>query len=288
MDNDSQAGTVSAEASRRVAIIGSNGQLGRELVRAFGAVGATVLACQRPDFDITNQRDVERLADLLPDAVVNAAAWTDVDGCARDPTRALQVNGEAAGWIARAADRVGALMVQVSTNEVFDGEQARPYREDDEPAPVNAYGESKLAGERFVAESTDRHLIVRSAWIYGGPVSFPAKIRAAYEQSRQLAQKLRVVADEFGNPTPADELARRIIDAVLMEIDLGNVRVLHLAGEPAVSRYDWARAILGIDAAIEPISQRDYQRESRPPRRAVLDTTFARSTGLPPIRWSAS
>ena len=152
---------------RRVAITGAGGQLGAELVRAFAAASDEVLALARPDFDITRRGDLERLTAWRPDVVVNSAAWTDVDACARDPERAMGINGEAAGAVARAAAAAGAVIMQISTNEVFDGTLERPYTEADEPNPINPYGASKLAGERAVAGAALRHLVVRSAWLYG-------------------------------------------------------------------------------------------------------------------------
>ena len=111
---------------QRVAITGAAGQLGHQLVLVFEEAGDRVLALSRPEVDITRQEDLRRLSHWRPDIVVNSAAWTDVDGCARDPERAMRVNGEAAGAVAEAANRAGALIVQISTNEVFDGTLNRP------------------------------------------------------------------------------------------------------------------------------------------------------------------
>ncbi len=156
--------------ARRTAITGAAGQLGSELVRAFAAAGDEVLALARPEFDISRPADLDQLTAWRPDVVVNSAAWTDVDGCARDPERAMRINGEAAGAVAAAGAAAGALSVQISTNEVFDGELGRPYAEDDEPSPINPYGASKLAGEGAVAsgQSAAPHrphrLAVRPWW----------------------------------------------------------------------------------------------------------------------------
>ena len=152
--------------ARRVAIVGAAGQLGSELVRAFADAGDEVLALARPDFDLTDASHLPRLAAWRPDVVVNSAAWTDVDGCARDPDRAMRINGDAAGALAAAAADAGATVVQVSTNEVFDGSLDRPYTETDQPNPINPYGASKLAGELLVAGANPRHLIVRTSWLF--------------------------------------------------------------------------------------------------------------------------
>lgn len=271
---------------RRVAIAGAAGQLGSQLVAAFSSAGNVVLGIARPEFDLALAVDLERVVAWQPDVVVNAAAWTDVDACARDPGQANRVNGAMAGNLAEVAARTDALFIQVSTNEVFDGTLPRPYVEDDAPNPLNPYGSSKLLGERLVASVARRLVIVRTAWIYGGPSSFPNKIRRAAAQAAAEQRPLRVVADEFGNPTPAGDLADRIASLTEMRTELP--RILHLAGEPPTSRFDWASRVLAADGSrqrVEPIAASAYSRVSKPPLRAVLDTSRARGLGLEPIPW---
>ena len=274
--------------ARRVAITGAAGQLGRELVRAFGGAGDDVLALARPEFDVTSTADLERLGAWDPDVVINAAAWTDVDACARDPERALRINGDAAGAVARTAAARGAIAIQVSTNEVFDGTADRPYREDDATNPINPYGASKLAGERQVAAAGPRHLIVRTAWLYGpGGGNFPAKIRAAADRMAAQGAPLRVVADEWGNPTDVRWLAPAIRE--LLEQSLAGAApfgIHHLAGSPPTSRLEWARACLrGHEVVLEPIRLDEYPRDSLVPPHAVLDVTLAASLGIEPFDW---
>ena len=266
---------------RRVAITGAAGQLGAELVRAFTGAGDEVLELARPEFDIMRPADLGRLTTWRPDVVVNSAAWTDVDGCARDPERAMRVNGEAAGAVAAAAAAAGALIVQISTNEVFDGRLGRPYAEEDEPNPINPYGASKLAGERAVASANPRHLIARTAWLFGPRGSnFVTKILAAADRARAAEEPLRVVDDEWGNPTwtpwLADTIATLISDPARRDAS-----VWHLAGEPPTSRRGWATHLLrDVDVEILPITLAEYSRPSRPPERAILDTRRARAIGL--------
>jgi dTDP-4-dehydrorhamnose reductase len=276
---------------RRVAITGAGGQLGTELVRAFEAAGDQVLALARPEFDITRTADLERLAAWRPDVVVNAAAWTDVDACARDPKRAMQINGEAAGAVARAAAEADAVIVQISTNEVFDGTGALAYKEDDAPHPANPYGDSKLAGERAVVDANPRHLVVRTAWLYGpGERNFPGKIRSVAERMLAEQRPLRVVEDEWGNPTDVRWLAqavRRLVNwALVGQVAFG---FYHLAGQPPTSRLDWARSILrDSPVAIEPMRLDEYRRDSRVPARAVLDVSRAAALGIEPIDWRSA
>jgi len=272
---------------RRVAITGAGGQLGVELVRAFAAASDEVLALARPDFDITRTGDLERLTAWRPDVVVNSAAWTDVDACARDPERALWINGEAAGAVARAAAAAGALIAQISTNEVFDGTLERPYTEEDEPNPINPYGASKLAGEHAVAAANPRHLIVRTAWLFGPRgTSFVTKILAAAERAVAAGEPLRVVDDEWGNPTWTPSLADAIASLVSDPRSVG-ARVWHLAGEPPTSRRQWADHVLkDVEVQILPITLADYPRPSQPPKRAILDTRRASALGLR-IEWTS-
>jgi dTDP-4-dehydrorhamnose reductase len=273
---------------RRVAITGAAGQLGRELVRAFEANGDEVLALTRPQFDMIRAADHARLTAWRPNIVVNAAAWTDVDACARDPQRATLINGEAAGTIARAAAAAGALMIQISTNEVFDGTRERPYAEDDSPNPINAYGASKLVGERAVASADARHLIVRTAWLYGGGEhNFPGKIRAVAVRMLAEGRAVRLVADEWGNPTDVRWLAPAVVRLVrLATAGTAGFGIYHLAGEPATSRLMWARSVVrDLAVTIEPISLVDYIRDSRVPQRAVLDVSRAAAHGIEPFDW---
>jgi len=274
----------------RVAITGAAGQLGRELVAAFSADGAEVLALVRPDFDLTRTTDLDRLSGWRPHVVVNAAAWTDADGCARDPEGASAINGEAAGAVARAAQRVGALTVQVSTNEVFDGELDRPYTEDDATNPINPYGVAKLLGERLVAQASRRHLIVRTAWIFTRDSGFPTRIRAAADRVAAEGTPLRVVADEWGNPTPADWLATAITRLVALERAGGvSSGVYHVAGQPSTTRLGWATSVLaGHAVSIEPMALAEYRRDSRVPSRAVLATSRVAGLGIEPGDWSAA
>ena len=265
----------------RVAITGAAGQLGRQLVTAFEAAGHEVRGLAHADFDITVAADAGALREWRPDVIVNSAAWTDVDGCARDPDRAMLINGEAPGRLAELAAPLGTLIVQVSTNEVFDGSLDRPYRPDDEPNAINAYGRSKLAGERAVAAATREHLVVRTAWLFGpGGTNFVTKILAAAERLRAAGDPLRLVEDEIGNPTWTPDLAAAIVGLV----GAGARGIVHAAGTPATSRLGWARVALEaarIEVPIEPVPLASFERASTPPARAAL----APSEGVPDMAW---
>lgn len=265
----------------RVAITGAGGQLGRQLVDTFERAGHEVRGLTHGELDITSAADADGLRAWRPEVVVNSAAWTDVDGCARDPERAMRVNGEAAGLVAEVAASVGAVVIQVSTNEVFDGSADRPYRPDDDPSPINAYGRSKLAGERAVVAATPGHLIVRTAWLFGpGGDNFVTKILDAARRMRDAGEPLRLVEDEIGNPTWTPDLAAVIAGL----IDAGRRGIVHAAGSPPVSRLGWARLALeaaDVDVRIEAVSLSSFERASTPPFRAILDP----SPGVPEMAW---
>lgn len=267
---------------QRVAVVGAEGRLGRHLVDALTRAGHAVTAVPRAGFDLANP-DPAVITRIRPEVVINAAAWTDVDGCAGDPDRARLLNGTAAGSIAEMAHAVDALVVQISTNEVFDGRADRAYREDDPPNPVNPYGASKLLGEQAVAQASTEHLIVRTAWLFGPRgASFVTRIRRAAQAARDAERPLDVVADEWGNPTWTPDLASSIVRAVA-----SNRRgILHLAGEPPCSRYEWAEAALrGWDLELRPVTRDGFVRASTVPRRAVLDTGLATRLGHPVMEW---
>jgi dTDP-4-dehydrorhamnose reductase len=270
-------------AGRRVAITGAAGQLGRQLVRTFTDAGDEVLALHRASFDLTNATHLDELVAWRPDVVINSAAWTDVDGCARDPGRAMAINGEGAGHVAAAAARANALAVQVSTNEVFSGSVDQTYREGDRTAPINAYGASKERGERRVEAAAPRHLIVRTAWLFGpGGSNFVTRILAAARRAEEFGEPLRVVHDEWGNPswTPA------VADALRSAIEANRTGIVHLCGIPPTTRLGWAEVALraaGASVPVEGIPGSSYARASRAPARALLSPTF----GFPVLTWKA-
>jgi dTDP-4-dehydrorhamnose reductase len=228
--------------------------------------------------DITDRLAIRAaIAACQPDVVIHAAAWTDVDGCARDPERAYRVNALGTQNVALACAEVGAALVYISTNEVFDGTATEPYREWDPVHPINPYGRSKAAGEWLVSHLLTRFYIVRTAWLYApGGRNFPHRII-------QLADErgaLRVVADEVSNPTYAPDLAAAL--AALIRTDAYGV--YHLTNSGYCSRYEFARAILRQTGRehipVEPITLDQFQRDSTPPRFAPLANTAAAALGI--------
>ena len=262
----------------RVFITGDKGQLGRALHEQLQA--HTVSGGDLPEVDITDRENIRAaITAFSPDVVIHGAAWTNVDGCARDPDRAYLVNALGTQYVALACAAVGAEMVYISTNEVFDGAATEPYREWDDPHPINPYARSKAAGEWYVRHLLTRFYIVRTAWLYapgGRNFSNPHRIvQLAEERGR-----LRVVGDEVGNPTYALDLARALADL----IQTGAYGVYHLVNAGHCSRYEYVRRVLELAGRghipVEPISLDDFERASTPPRFAPLANTAAAALGI--------
>ncbi|MBI2911709.1 MAG: dTDP-4-dehydrorhamnose reductase [Chloroflexi bacterium] len=264
-----------------VVVTGAGGQLGRALVEELRR-SHQVVALDHRALDITCADATERLAALQPASVIHAAAWTDVDGCARDPQRAFRVNVMGTRAVALACQRVDARMAYISTNEVFDGTQREPYREDGVPGPVNAYGASKLAGERATRELVGRAFIIRTSWVYGpGGRNFPAKV---LELSRAQPE-LPMVADEIASPTYTPDLAGAI--ARLLAAD--SPGIYQLTNQGSCSRYDFARAVLDLAGfpayPLRPIAAADFPRASRPPLQTALHNRNAAGLGITLRPW---
>lgn len=272
--------------SARLVVIGAGGMLGQDVSRAGRAAGHDVLALTRAELDATDATAVDRvLADAAPAAIVNCAAWTDVDGAESDPDGAHAVNATAAGNLARTAARIGARLVHVSTDYVFDGDRpadAAPYVESDATAPQSVYGRTKLAGEQAVAAAGGDHAIVRSSWLFGvGGGNFAATmLRLAAERD-----EITVVTDQIGCPTATADLAQ-----ALLSLALGDTRgaqgVLHVAGGgPPVSWNGFAAEIFrqaGVDCRVLPCTTAEMPRPAPRPAFSALASERADAPVLPP------
>jgi dTDP-4-dehydrorhamnose reductase len=283
----------------RVAVTGATGRLGRAVVTALEEAPFTgpfgPIAWSRAIFDLDAPETAAALLDRdRPEVVVHCAAWTDVDGCAREPELALRRNGEATGVLARAAAERGIDLIVVSTNEVFDGRRTDGvgYGPDDAPSPINPYGASKLAGEAAAVDAFSGASavlgIARTAWLYGPPGNdFPAKILAAAERAASSGDPLLLVNDETGSPTYAHDVAEAIAELI------GSVAVAgihHLVNGGRASRADWARELLrqsGVTIPTEDVPAATWPRASTPPAWGVLEPTPL--PGGEPLRpWQAA
>lgn len=223
---------------------------------------------------------------VRPDVVINCAAFTRVDECERQVELAMSVNGDGPGIVAAAAREVGARVVHISTDYVFDGSKAGPYVEDDAPGPeaaLSVYGRSKLAGERAVQAVGGEWLIVRTSWVFGpaGP-NFVATI---LERARTHPE-LRVVNDQRGRPTYAPDLA----GAIVALVERAASGVVHVANGGVCTWFDLARqavTLAGLPAQVRPCTSDEFPRPARRPANSVLDTTrFERIVGRPLRGWA--
>lgn len=252
----------------RILITGAGGMLGQDVGAAAAAAGHEPIALARAELDITEASAVAAaVAAARPEAVINCAAWTNVDGAEEDHDGALAVNGPGAGHVARAAAAADAWTIHVSSDYVFDGRKFAPYVESDPPRPVSAYGNSKLQGELAVARAApDRHTVVRSSWLFGAQGQcFPKTIlRLAAERDH-----LDVVCDQVGCPTFTGHLAAALV-GLAGAAPLG---LLHVAGAGRCSWFDFAREIVagaGLGCDVRPIKTEQYPLPAPRPPYSVL------------------
>jgi dTDP-4-dehydrorhamnose reductase len=270
----------------RLLIAGAGGMLGQDVRRAGERAGHEILGLSHQELDITDALAVEELlAQLKPDAVLNCAAWTDVDGAESQPAAALAVNGAGAGNVARAAATVGARVIHISTDYVFAGEPpldragaARAYVESDATGPLSVYGQSKLEGERQVLDASPRHCVVRSSWLFGlGGRNF-ADTMLALARERDAVQ---VVSDQFGCPTWTGHLA----PALLGLLERALTGVVHLAGSGVVSWNGFAAEIFRqaeLDCRVEGASSEQSKRPAPRPAWSALESEREDVLPLPP------
>jgi dTDP-4-dehydrorhamnose reductase len=272
----------------RVLITGASGLLGRPLARRFALDPSwRTIALDKAGLDITDEDAVARAMNReKPGLIINCAAFTKVDACEQERELSQRVNGAGAGNVAAAAAKIGARLIHISTDYVFDGSSALPYREDEPPAPADSlcsYGRSKLMGEQAVTGRHRSPLIVRTAWVFGedGPCFPKTILRLAKERP-----ELRVVNDQVGSPTYARDLA----DAIYRLAQLPEITgVMHVTNSDICTWYDFAREILrvaGIGTPIRPISTAEFPTPAKRPAFSVLDNRrFVQMVGAPLRSW---
>jgi dTDP-4-dehydrorhamnose reductase len=266
----------------RLLLTGAAGMLGHDVTAAGEQAGHHVTPLSRRELDIRDPDAIDlAMAAVRPDAVVNCAAWTDVDGAEAHEAEATALNGTAAGHVAAAAARAGAFVVQVSTDYVFDGTATSPYLESAPTAPRSAYGRSKLAGELAVAEhAPGAHAIVRTAWLFG---THGGNFVATMRRLAGERDALTVVDDQIGCPTFSGHLAAALV--TIAERRLGGLR--HVAGAGECSWYDLAAATFAATgAAVELTRGRtaDLERPAPRPANSVLRSERPDTPVLPPWR----
>jgi dTDP-4-dehydrorhamnose reductase len=264
----------------RLLVTGGAGMLGRAVAAVATRLGHDVVALSRTDLDITDADHVRRvIAAAEPRAVINCAAWTDVDRAETAESVATAINGEGAGNVARGAAEAGARLVQVSTDYVFDGSKRTPWVESDPVGPIGAYGRSKLLGEEAVAAAGADHAIVRTAWLFGaGGRNFVDTMLALGGERDEVD----VVADQVGSPTWSAHLAEGLVE---MAERRGDVGVFHAAGAGACSWYELAVEVFarsGVRCRVRPTTAEQLSRPAPRPAYSVLGSERDAAPVLPP------
>jgi dTDP-4-dehydrorhamnose reductase len=267
----------------KVAIIGGNGQLGRDVAAAFSAEGCAVTSFTHEDVEISSLESVRTsLGSLRPEVVVNTAAFHNVDKCEAEPGLAFAINGTGARNLAQVTGETGATILHVSTDYVFDGQKRSPYVEEDLPAPLNVYGNTKLSGEFFVRSINPRHFVVRTSAIYGenpcrakGGLNF---IELMLKLSKER-EELRVVDDEFVTPTPTVQIARQLV-GLSRSSDYG---LYHATAEGSCSWYEFAAAIFELtktNVRLEAAKPGEFPAKVPRPKYSVLENHALKSKSL--------
>jgi len=258
----------------KIVLTGSKGQVGSALVPALASLGE-VSAFDRRSLDLLDSQSIRStVADIKPDVIVNAAAYTTVDRAEIEEELAFRINAHAVKELAHAAANIDALLIHFSTDFVFDGEKRAPYVESDRPAPLNVYGHSKLAGERKIGESGCRHFIFRTSWVYG-----PAGRNFLYAilAAAKTKPELRVVNDQRGAPTSSDAIAGSVVQ-ILANPDISKKAsgIYHLSAAGETTWHGFATAILqgkGIKIPVQAIRSDEYPVAAKRPKNSLLDNT---------------
>lgn len=265
----------------KLLIIGSNGQLGSDMVYLAHKEGYQLTGIDFPDIDITNsEKTNECILNLRPDFIINCAAYTAVDNCESDQKAAYAVNAQGPGNIAIAAKKNGATLIHISTDYVFNGSKTTPYTEDDKPDPLTVYGKSKLEGEQLVAAHCEKHMIFRIAWLYGiNGNNFVKTIRNVAKTKAERNERLTVVNDQFGTPTYTREVCRQIFKL----IEQPHYGIFHCTNEGQCSWFDFAGHIIntaGIKVDLVPCTTKEFPRPAPRPQYSVLENAHLKRLHL--------
>lgn len=248
-------------------IVGYKGQLGSEMVKILSKEKCKLIKVDLPELDITDFNNViKKIVNKNPNIIINCAAYTDVDGCENNKDTAYKVNALGVKNLAIAAEKIGAKLVHVSTDYIFNGFGEEPYKEFHSSDPQTVYGQSKLLGEKYVQQFSSRFFIFRTSWLYGEGNNFVrTMLRLAGEND-----ELNVVSDQIGSPTSTVDLAKIIIN--LMETE--HYGIYHATCEGKCSWYDFAKKIFeikNIDIKVNPVSSDEFKRDAERPKYSVLD-----------------
>ncbi len=257
-------------------IIGKNGQLGKEFVKTLDNKKIDFEALGHKECDISDlNRVLEVIEDIKPDIVINCAAYNQVDKAEEDFVTAIKVNSLGVRNLSFACKKLDVFLVHYSTDYVFDGKKEDGlYTEEDTPNPLNEYGKSKLLGEFFLKEETDRYLIFRVSWVYGeGKQNFIYKLMQWAENNDYL----KIAYDEISVPTST----RTIVEVTLKALDQGLIGLYHLTNSGYASRYEWAKKVFeikGIKKFIKPVSSDIFELPAKRPKFSAMDNNLLEKT----------
>lgn len=264
-------------------VVGASGQLGKAFMELLPKTEYELLPTDRDEVDVTNYEEVKIFAERnRPEIIINCAGMNGLEICEAEKEEAFRVNALGARNLSVAARSVRAVMVQISTDDVFDGKQEKPYDEFDVPAPLSVYGKSKWAGENFVKDIAQKHLVVRSSWVYGDGDNFVTKLLKQAKDEKRI----EVASGQFASPTSAKELAR----AILHLIEAESYGTYHVTCQGFCSRYEFAKKIIelaGLDTEIvQGFTYGDTQAQLRPSY-IVLDNLMLRLSDMKlPGHWT--
>ena len=269
----------------RIAITGAGGQLGGALSAALGS-GHEIIPLGHDALELGSPTAVEQISATGADLVIHPAAFTNVDGCAREPQRAYTINALGTKYVALACRRLAVPLVYISTNEIFPGDSENFYVEYDQPRPINAYGRSKWAGEQAVRELLNEFYIVRVAWLFGGERNF---VRSVLRLAASPPEGgIRMVDDEVGSPSYSVDVA----DAIARLIATEHYGTYHLVNSGFCSRFSFAETILRLagraDTPLTPIKLADFPRDSTPPPFTPLANLAGGALGITLRPWEAA
>lgn len=255
--------------SGKLLILGANGMLGHALINEFTL--DDIIVGDLPEFDLTQPQDLKtKILSIQPEVIINAAAYTDVDGCETEKQLCNLVNGKAVGSLAKIAREIGAIIVQISTDYVFGGENKDGYKEGDKTNPINIYGQSKKLGEKLLKQNADKFYLIRTAWLYGpyGKNFVDTIIKLARER-----KELSVVSDQFSNPTYTKDLAAAIHQILLDKKPFG---IYHQTNQGSCSWYNLSckiKEIKGLDIEVIPVNSTAFPRPALRPKYSILINT---------------
>ena len=265
----------------KIMVTGANGQLGQELVRQLTASEVELVAFTKEELDITNCDQVSSVCnELRPDVIINAAAYTNVDGAEANPELAYQVNAVGQRNLAFAAENIGAKICYISTDYVFNGQATSPYNEYSNTEPLGVYGQSKYAGEFLTSTLSSRYFIVRTAWVYG---EFGANFVKTMLKLAEERDELGVVHDQIGSPTYTVDLAQFLIELVGTD----KYGIYHCTNSGTCSWYEFAQEIFKLankEIAVKPLTTEQFPRPAKRPAYSVLGDLALRVNGFTPRR----